>query len=37
MFVTGADGIYMAPPFLALYGLMTSNQSLLQEGYNQIN
>ncbi|UZJ52254.1 hypothetical protein CBS101457_001574 [Exobasidium rhododendri] len=32
-----SDGMYMAPPFLALYGLMTRNQSLIQEGYDQLN
>ena len=26
----------MVPPFLAYYGAMTGNQTLLQEAYNQI-
>lgn len=31
-----SDAIYMMPPFLAAYGLYTSNQTLLQEAYDQI-
>jgi hypothetical protein len=29
-----ADGIFMAPPFLASYGALTANQSLLQMAYD---
>ena len=28
--------MYMVPPFLAYYGVMTQNQSLVAEAYNQI-
>lgn len=31
-----SDFIYMVPPFLAYYGAVTANQSLLEEAYNQI-
>jgi rhamnogalacturonyl hydrolase YesR len=31
-----SDNVYMVPPFLALYGVTTGNQSMLQEAYNQI-
>jgi len=31
-----SDSLYMLPPFLAAYGLYTSNQSLLQQAYDQI-
>ncbi|KAF8501212.1 Six-hairpin glycosidase-like protein [Gautieria morchelliformis] len=31
-----SDFIYMAPPFLAYYGVITQNQSLVTESYNQI-
>lgn len=31
-----SDSVYMVPPFLAYYGAMTGNQTLLQEAYNQI-
>ncbi|PWN40718.1 hypothetical protein IE81DRAFT_206091 [Ceraceosorus guamensis] len=31
-----SDAIYMLPPALASYGLITSNQSMLQEAYDQI-
>ncbi|CAO1619459.1 unnamed protein product [Parajaminaea phylloscopi] len=31
-----SDAIYMMPPFLASYGLYTSNQTLLQAAYDQI-
>lgn len=31
-----SDGVYMAPPFVALYGLMTNNQTLLQAAYDQV-
>ncbi|KAI6144251.1 Six-hairpin glycosidase-like protein [Pisolithus tinctorius] len=31
-----SDFVYMAPPFLAYYGVMTGNQSLVQEAYNQV-
>jgi rhamnogalacturonyl hydrolase YesR len=31
-----SDFVYMAPPFLAYYGVITQNQSLVVESYNQI-
>lgn len=31
-----SDFIYMVPPFLAYYGVLTSNQSLVQASYDQI-
>ncbi|GJJ14119.1 hypothetical protein Clacol_008376 [Clathrus columnatus] len=31
-----ADFIYMAPPFLSYYGVLTNNQSLVSEAYNQV-
>ncbi|KAH9924009.1 Six-hairpin glycosidase-like protein [Fomitopsis serialis] len=31
-----ADFTYMVPPFLAYYGVLSANQSLLQEAYTQI-
>lgn len=31
-----SDFIYMVPPFLAYYGAVSGNQSLLEEAYNQI-
>ncbi|KAI0246244.1 Six-hairpin glycosidase-like protein [Lactifluus subvellereus] len=31
-----SDFVYMVPPFLAYYGVTTSNQSMLQEAYEQI-
>ncbi len=31
-----SDFIYMVPPFLAYYGVISGNQSLIQESYNQI-
>lgn len=31
-----SDFVYMAPPFLAYYGVMMGNQSLVQEAYNQV-
>ncbi|KAL4076573.1 Six-hairpin glycosidase-like protein [Scleroderma yunnanense] len=31
-----SDSVYMVPPFLAYYGAVTGNQTLLQEAYNQI-
>ncbi|KZS88469.1 hypothetical protein SISNIDRAFT_497917 [Sistotremastrum niveocremeum HHB9708] len=31
-----SDSVYMVPPFLAYYGALTANQSLLEESYNQI-
>lgn len=34
--VLNADGVYMGPPFFALYGLMTNNQTLLQLAYDQV-
>ncbi|KAF8734265.1 hypothetical protein AX14_003490 [Amanita brunnescens Koide BX004] len=31
-----SDFVYMVPPFLAYYGVMTSNLTLVQQAYNQI-
>ncbi|KAK7696444.1 hypothetical protein QCA50_001101 [Cerrena zonata] len=31
-----SDFVYMVPPFLAYYGVITNNQSLVGEAYNQI-
>ncbi|KAH8978283.1 glycoside hydrolase family 105 protein [Lactarius akahatsu] len=31
-----SDSVYMVPPFLAYYGIITGNQSMLQEAYNQV-
>ncbi|KAJ6596905.1 Six-hairpin glycosidase-like protein [Mycena vulgaris] len=31
-----SDSVYMVPPFLAYYGLLTSNATLISEAYNQI-
>jgi rhamnogalacturonyl hydrolase YesR len=31
-----SDFIYMVPPFLAYYGVITRNRTLLSESYNQI-
>ncbi|KIO30557.1 hypothetical protein M407DRAFT_20446 [Tulasnella calospora MUT 4182] len=31
-----SDYVYMVPPFLAYYGVLTSNTSLISESYNQI-
>ncbi|CAE6451774.1 unnamed protein product [Rhizoctonia solani] len=31
-----SDFIYMVPPFLAYYGVLTDNQTLVEESYNQI-
>ncbi|KAI0337128.1 Six-hairpin glycosidase [Trametopsis cervina] len=31
-----SDFVYMVPPFLSYYGVLTGNQSLVEEGYNQI-
>ncbi|KAG8899245.1 hypothetical protein FRB99_006846 [Tulasnella sp. 403] len=31
------DFVYMVPPFLALYGVFTSNTSIIYESYNQIS
>ncbi|CAE6500540.1 unnamed protein product [Rhizoctonia solani] len=31
-----SDFIYMVPPFLAYYGVITNNESLVEESYNQI-
>ncbi|KAF7304894.1 hypothetical protein MKEN_01203700 [Mycena kentingensis (nom. inval.)] len=31
-----SDNVYMVPPFLALYGVHTSNKSLMGEAYNQV-
>ncbi|KAF9231375.1 hypothetical protein BU15DRAFT_90927 [Melanogaster broomeanus] len=32
-----SDFVYMVPPFLAYYGVVTQNQTVLQEAYNQIS
>ncbi|KAF7985410.1 hypothetical protein HWV62_5115 [Athelia sp. TMB] len=32
-----ADSVYMVPPFLAYYGMIYQNQSVLYEAYNQIS
>jgi rhamnogalacturonyl hydrolase YesR len=32
-----SDFVYMVPPFLAYYGLLTNNQSQLENAYNQIS
>lgn len=31
-----ADNVYMVPPFLAYYGAVTNNQTLVQMAYDQI-
>lgn len=31
-----SDFVYMVPPFLAYYGVLTNNDSLISESYNQI-
>lgn len=31
-----SDFVYMVPPFLAYYGVLTQNQSLVEQGYTQI-
>ncbi|CAL1701771.1 unnamed protein product [Somion occarium] len=31
-----SDFVYMVPPFLAYYGVLTDNQTLVREAYNQI-
>ncbi|KAK7014853.1 Six-hairpin glycosidase-like protein [Favolaschia claudopus] len=31
-----SDSVYMVPPFLAYYGLLTGNTTLMDEAYNQI-
>ncbi|KAF7294922.1 hypothetical protein MIND_01030300 [Mycena indigotica] len=31
-----SDSVFMVPPFLAYYGVLTSNTSLITEAYNQI-
>ncbi|KAJ7172464.1 Six-hairpin glycosidase-like protein [Mycena filopes] len=31
-----SDSVYMVPPFLAYYGVLTGNKTLLNEAYNQI-
>ncbi|KZT64678.1 Six-hairpin glycosidase [Daedalea quercina L-15889] len=31
-----SDAVYMIPPFLAYYGVLTGNQTLVEEAYNQI-
>lgn len=31
-----SDSVYMVPPFLAYYGITTSNESMLWEAYNQV-
>ncbi|EJD00570.1 uncharacterized protein FOMMEDRAFT_112116 [Fomitiporia mediterranea MF3/22] len=32
-----SDFVYMVPPFLAYYGVMTQNRSMVSEAYNQIS
>jgi len=32
-----SDFVYMAPPFVAYFGMMSQNQTLLSEAYNQIS
>ncbi|KAG1727760.1 Six-hairpin glycosidase-like protein [Suillus paluster] len=32
-----SDSVYMVPPFLAYYGVLTQNQTLLNESYTQIS
>jgi hypothetical protein len=32
-----SDFVYMVPPFLAYYGMISENQTLLSEAYNQIS
>ncbi|KAI6111803.1 Six-hairpin glycosidase-like protein [Pisolithus croceorrhizus] len=32
-----SDFVYMAPPFFAYYGVLTGNQSLVQEAYHQVS
>ncbi|KAG2043990.1 Six-hairpin glycosidase-like protein [Suillus americanus] len=32
-----SDSVYMVPPFLAYYGVMTQNQTILSEAYTQIS
>ncbi|KIM74461.1 hypothetical protein PILCRDRAFT_702405 [Piloderma croceum F 1598] len=32
-----SDFVYMAPPFLAYFGMISQNQTLLSEAYNQIS
>ncbi|KAJ7577833.1 glycoside hydrolase family 105 protein [Mycena floridula] len=31
-----SDSVYMVPPFLAYYGMLTENKTLISEAYNQI-
>ncbi|TFY52131.1 hypothetical protein EVG20_g10691, partial [Dentipellis fragilis] len=31
-----ADSVYMVPPFLAYYGVLSQNRSLVEEAYNQV-
>ncbi|PWN54327.1 hypothetical protein IE53DRAFT_383104 [Violaceomyces palustris] len=31
-----SDGVYMGPPFMAYYGLLTRNETLLREAHNQV-
>ncbi|KAL5500891.1 hypothetical protein ACEPAH_9278 [Sanghuangporus vaninii] len=31
-----SDFVYMVPPFLAYYGVLTSNRTMVEEAYNQI-
>ena len=35
-FLSRSDFIYMVPPFLAYYGVMTRNRTLLGEAYTQV-
>jgi hypothetical protein len=36
VFLSRSDFIYMVPPFLAYYGVITRNRTILAESYNQI-
>lgn len=36
MCIRRADSVYMVPPFLAYYGVLTGNETLVQEAYQQV-
>lgn len=36
IYLSRSDFVYMVPPFLAYYGLLTNNQSLITDAYTQI-
>ncbi len=36
MFVIRSDSVYMVPPFLAYYGVITRNRTIVGEAYNQV-